>query len=290
MLFPLFLRRFWQIGQWVFILIMETAAVYFFTQASLVRALVTVVLGNIVIILATMAVIFLINFIRYHWQLRISRPYSRVKKDPSQAEEILADFNTRRAEGKARPEEMVLASSIYTLQGRGEEAEQMALEARWMLTRQIVWTRRSAREKRLCDLIMYALTDARLLQGKYTQVALDLREFIPYAERPNYVTVIITFAFFLAGDHENARAALTYVRPSKRNDLKLLLPPHFQVMLAYIRYKLLGIDPRRELKKHHKGLHLWEESAARNAALPYGVQIGEIVEEIKTLMAEPAQQ
>lgn len=224
----------------------------------------------------------LVTVIRMRWLRRFQKIARRLKRGEGQA--VLDEFAARREAGDNSPEVALALSAAYSYLGRGEAAEPLAREVIDYWEQRGAFRKTDMFSKAWCDLALIARSDAWIAQGRYTKAANSLRPRVSSAGLPNFMTAIIAWQFFLAGENYNAQVVLAQLQPmADRRNNKRVVSLEFQFMVYYMRYKLLGEDCRADLARLHDQIAEWENSATRNAANPYGLRLREILDDVRKI-------
>ena len=226
-----------------------------------------------------------VNRVRFAWYLRFRRVAARLKK--GDAETVIAELEARRDHGDRSFTTTLNLSAAYAYQGRGDMAEPLAQELLAIIQAQRLETKKGRPALYKRELARIALADAWIAQGRFSEAAYFLRPYPADAAQPNFITAIIAWAFYLAGDTYNASVVLNFVKPeSGPRDNATRIGPQYGLMVALMRQKLNGEDRRAELHKLSTTLPHWEDSAVRNAANPYGARLRVILDDLHALLGD----
>jgi len=229
--------------------------------------------------------IYVVNaVIRFGWLRRFNQTIRRLKG--GDAEAAIAELEAKRAGGDRSFEGTLALAAAYNYVGRGADAEPLVREAQSLLDRAGTCGKKDTSSRAKCDLVLVAQYDTQIVQGHFAEAAHGLRSRVSQAVQPNFMTAIIAWAFFLAGDSYNANVVLGHLQPAtSRGNNKRMISLKYQFAVAYMRHKLLGEDTRAALVTHSDQLADWEAEATRNTANPYGARLCEILDEVRPLMA-----
>jgi hypothetical protein len=222
---------------------------------------------------------------RMSWLRRLNRVYKRLHSGDGEA--VIAELTARRAAGDHSFETAMQLAAAYSYQGRGVEAEPLAHEVIAAVEARGACKKRSIPARALCYMAMLTLFDAWITQGRYVEAANYVRPRIPHTLQPHTLTVLIAWAFFLAGDSYNARAALSHAQFSggRFNPERRIYPKH-RFIAAYMWVKLANTaETRATLLTYRDQLAAWEDSATRNAGNPYGARLAEILEDVRAVLS-----
>jgi hypothetical protein len=241
-------------------------------------------LGVVVVVGVVVWLIYVLTVIaRFGWLRRFNRTVRRLKA--GEAETVIAELTARRATGGLSFEETLALATAYNYVGRAAEAEPLVQEAQSLLDQAATAAKKDMSSRAKCDLALIAQYDTRIVQGHFAEAGHSLRPRVAQAVQPNFMTAIIAWAFFLAGDSYNASVVLGHIQPATtgRNN-KRSISLKYQFMVAYMQHKLLGEDTRPDLVRRSDQFTDWEAEAARNAANPYGARVRQILDDIRPLL------
>ncbi len=247
--------------------------------------------GQTLLLLAALVVVevllvMMVNRVRFAWYFRFRHVINRLKK--GDAASVIAELEAKRERGDRSYTTTLCLSAAYAYQGHGALAEPLAHEVMAIIQAQGLETKKRQPAVHKCDLARIALADAWVAQGRFSQAAHFLRPYASGAVQPNFITAIIAWFFYLAGDTYNASVALNFVKPEsgKRTDNATRIGPQYGLMVALMRHKLNGEDQRAELHSLSDTLPFWDDSLARNAANPYGARLRVILDDLHTLLGD----
>jgi len=241
-------------------------------------------MGVVVVVMVVAWLIYVLTaMIRFAWLRRFNRTVRRLKD--GEADTVIAELTARRAASGLSFEDTLALASAYSYGGRAADAEPLVLEAQSLLDQTATTTKMDMSSRAKCDLVLLAQYDTRLAQGQFAEAGHSLRPRVTQAVQPNFMTAIIAWAFFLAGDSYNASVVLGHIQPATtgRNN-KRSISLKYQFMVAYMQHRLLGEDTRPELVQRSDQFRDWEAEAARNAANPYGARVRQILDDIRPLL------
>jgi hypothetical protein len=239
-------------------------------------------------------ILFLLILHLYHryrnpWHLRYRR-FSRrlVKGDEAAHATVIAELEAQRAAGVRPLETTLMLAAAYSYTGRGAEAEPLADEVISIVIARGLCDKRDIGSRLMCQYARFARFDAWSTQGRFAEAAHSLRPGASTALHPEFTICVIAWGFFLAGDDYNAQIVLEQLKmPRRRSQQKTKMSPHFLLMLAFMRWRLLGENTRDDLRTFRAAFAFWEHSVTRHADNPYGARLREIVEELRPLIATP---
>jgi hypothetical protein len=244
-------------------------------------ATIGVVIGICVIVFL---IYVLIAVVRFGWLRRFNRYVGRLKAGDAPA--VIAELEAQREKGDRSFERALALAAAYNYVGRAADAQPLLEEAQASLDRAGICGKKDTPSRAKCDLVLVAQYDSQIVQGHFAEAAHSLRSRVSQAVQPNFMTAIIAWAFFLAGDTYNANVVLDHIQPATtRRNSKQVISPKYQFMIAYMRHTLLSADTRADLLDRSDQFADWEDEASRNAANPYGVRLREILDEVRPLLA-----
>lgn len=249
---------------------------------------------SMVAALVAATILFVLILHVYHryrnpWYLRYVRFTRRLLQgDEDAPAAVIADLEAQRAAGKRPLETALMLATAYSFTGRGAEAEPLADEAIDMVIARGLCDKRDIGSRLLCQYARFARYDAWNAQGRFAEAAHSLRPGASAALHPEFVTCVIAWGFFLARDDYNAQVVLEQITMPKRRRLqKTKMSPHFLLIWAFLRWRVLGENTREDLRAFRGAFAFWEHAAERHADDPYGVRLREIVEELRPLVTAP---
>lgn len=269
------------------------------------RALQIVILGVLItligrflglslgIIFLLLAAVLVVTWVYTYWltwrTLDWFREYNSYSSRVSDgdADTVIAELTTRRAEGDDTPETAITLAATYNYIGRGQEAEPLAFEAFDAVTENGDCDAENLSPRIRCDVAYLTRYDALLAQGRFVEAAGGLRERIPNAIQPNFQTALVTWAYFLGEAYDQAKEMLGKVQePGARLNNERMLSPRFELIVAYLRHVLDGAATQAIIAEHRDNIDEWAVTAERNATNPYGKRLAEIVDSMRLLAAE----
>lgn len=206
-----------------------------------------------------------------------------------QTAEVIAEYEAKRAEGDRSLETALALSAAYGYTGDAVAAEPLAREVYDAVTRAAAVPEPSPQRaysaddwQRLVDLAHVTLFDGLLAQGRYAEAADCLTPRILESLHPNRNRVSVTWAHYLAGNMEQARAMLATVKPSQDN-FALNLTPRQQLLVAYLQYKLGMADSAERVIARQHYIVKWNEEIDRIIDSPYRRALQDMVTDIRAI-------
>jgi hypothetical protein len=240
--------------------------------------------AGIGIIVVVWLIYVLTVMVRFGWLRRFNRQVARLKAGEAPA--VITELEARRAKGERSFEGTLALAAAYNYVGRTDDARLLVEEAQSQLDQAGTSAKHDMSSRAKCDLALVAQYDSQIVQGHFVEAAHSLRPHVSQSVQPNFMTAIIAWAFFLAGDTYNANVVLDHIQPeTTRRNNKRVIGPKYQLMIAYMRHTLLGEDTRADLLDRGDQFADWEAEASRNAANPYGVRLRQILDDIRPLLA-----
>lgn len=219
------------------------------------------------------------------WFRRYNSYSSRVSDGEGAA--VLNELTTQRANGDDSPETAFTLAATYNYLGRGQDAEPLALEAFAAIEDSGVCEETDLASRIRCDVTYLTRYDTMVSQGRFVEAASGLRERIRGSIQPNYQTALVTWAYYLGGATEQARAILERVqKPGAKLNNERMLSPRFELIVAYLRHELEDAHTLPVILSHRENIDEWAATAERNAGNPYGAQLENVVAALRTLAIE----
>lgn len=248
---------------------------------------------SLVMIFLLLAALLVLRWLYDYWRtwrtlgwFRTYNAYSaRVRE--GEVEPVIAELTARRAAGDTSPQTAITLAAAYNYRGQGPEAEPLALEAFDAVRSSGACESEKLAQRVKCDLAYLTRFDALLAQGRFTEAASGLRERIPQAIQPNFITALTAWAYYLGGNELQARDLVIHIRtPGPRISNHDLLTPRFELVVAYLRRVLHEADTLSEIVERREMIDEWAVTADRNAGNPYGRRLRDVVAKMRALLPD----
>lgn len=198
------------------------------------------------------------------------------------ADVLLAEYSTR-----TTAQDAIVRSGCFAYKGDGTNAERHARQAITLLEESGVHMQKDRDSRIIYELSQIGLYDARLLQGQFTEAAEGLRPYSDGSPAPTMLVVLVIWALYLAGEYENARAMLSYVRITTQAALfSPASPSRYALIVTYMRHKLLASNTE-DILLYRDAFPKWKDDMDRNAHNPYGARLREVLDDLRAVFDAP---
>jgi hypothetical protein len=209
----------------------------------------------------------------------------RLKRGEDDA--VIARALAAREQGDTSLVNTLTLALVYIYQGRGDDAEPYARQAREDAARWGLCELGPRYSALYCDMVTTALFDVRVIQGRYAEGGQILADFAAKSTRPNAMHIFAAWAYFMAEDYDRVRELLNQLQRVHQWDTQTNVPPKYQFIALYMGHVVLETDTRAEMRKLAAAqLPKWEEEAARNAGSLYGARLREILDDISQVLED----